>query len=311
MQFPTLCITPAAAHAFACTRRKGWVPADATGPFPAYATAFGALRIAQVEGLGLEPAVASVVAPLLLPSQPCVDAGEERFRLAAARFVVDQCLVDDGLMFGTSLPTCGLIYKNTWSDLHNQLRDSGLPDLSLLFEAQIQAAEQRGQPLQNAFSFSGRTAQSVQRLALQHRRMALVDAAAAAFADSESLLYYASQSYGDDDDNAFRELTRALDIWADPFVSSRWRNLPPEWLTWDDECDRMATRFDKRFDRQLPSSGLPELQWPATVDLEQPGLREVEGTWHMKELLTVHDIRAEGEAQSNCLCDLISYGRSS
>jgi hypothetical protein len=180
------------------------------------------------------------------------------------------------------------------------MRYSGLPDLSFFFEAQIQAAEQRGQPLQDAFSFSGRTAQSVQRLALQHRRVALVDAAAAAGADSGSPLY-AGQL--DEDEAFWALLVGGLSLWADPFVSSRWRNLPSTWLAWDDECDRMATRFNKRFVRQLRSSGLPELQWPATVDLEQPGLRAVEGIWRMKELLTLHDIHAEGQAQSNCLLD--------
>jgi hypothetical protein len=256
-QFLTLTISREAAHAFAHTPRSGWVlkKEAATDTTP-----FGALRAAQLQALGIEPRVAAVVAPLLLPPQPCADADAEFFLLDAVRFFASQ---------------------NAFGSKVDGIEAALMRDLGFFLDSQLRAAQQRGQPPHEAFSFAGRTLASVTRLAVQRRRDALVDAAAAAVAAGATreavLKAYRRGEH--------RETSGGLSGWQ---------------LTWDGACDDM---FEARVCHQISPSGLPERWWKAAPELMlRDGLSwPLRGHWHMRQLSSTDDVAHEGKAQHNCL----------
>jgi hypothetical protein len=288
------------------------MPIDASPSCAAYATPFGALRCAQLQTLGLDPAAASTVAPLLLPPLPCADAGEEQFLLAAARFLVEQkVIVREHPAHDAELRRCGFRSSDTWFELAGE-RDVPvrMADLAFFFEARLRDAEQQGQPLCEAFSFSGRTADSVLRLAVNHRREALVDAVAGegapAAAGRRALSPWSQE----------RERFGGLEL-----TGTHRRHLPAFQLSWDAECSRMLQqRVDAADGAQAcPFDGddaasmtatcgsidldLPDMRWDAVVNCEYAGGMDgqLAGHWHMKQLRTKRQLRREGEAQKNCL----------
>ncbi len=235
------------------------LPRSCRDVFPAAcASPLGALRSAQLQALGLPPLATAYMVPALLPLEPCADAEEERLLLSAARFVAAQCGEDSARLSRVL---------------------ERLPDLGFLLHTRLRAAEQRGQSLRGAFSFSGRTLESVMRLAEQHRRDALVDAAAAAVAAGT---------------RPFMVLNEIPHGKHQP----RWR-AP---LAWDAACDAM---FAARTDSHVYRSGLPELRWRVTVPL--PGTGALHGRWQMRELPTVAHVQREGEEQRNCLRQMCSH----
>jgi hypothetical protein len=269
-QFPTLLITREAAHAFAATAPRdsarcfsGTLRTAAADKLP-----FRALRIAQLHALGVDISAACFVAELLLPLAPCAAAGAERLLMDAARF-----LVQNGLVPTAHLPEAALL------DGYVQLRASrdALADLGFFLHTQLRAAEASGQPLQNVFSFSGRTLTSVTRLAAQHRREALVAAVATSGNVSVSSLVGSRQYVGD------------------------WRIL----LTWDAACTQMLAL-------RCSSTTLmhADMRWPAGAELicaesydgyDDCVTTTLRGEWHMRRLRTWGAMLAEGREQHNCL----------
>jgi hypothetical protein len=287
------------------------MPIDASPSFAAYATPFGALRCAQLQTLGLDPAAASTVAPLLLPPLPCADAGEEHFLLAAARFLAEQKVIVREHPAHDELRRCGFRSSDTWFELAGE-RDvpTRMADLAFFFEARLRDAEQNGQPLREAFSFSGRTADSVLRLAVSHRREAMVDAVAGEGAPAAAGRHALSPWSQE------RERFGGLDL-----AGMHRRHLPAFQLCWDAECSRMLQeRMDAADDAHAPpfdgddaanmtatcgsiAVDLPDMRWDAVVNCEYVGgmHEQLAGHWRMKQLRTKRQLRREGEAQKNCL----------
>ncbi len=145
-----------------------------------------------------------------------------------------------------------------------------IDDLAFFLDVQLNAARRCGRPLCDAFSFKGRTLKSLGRLVQAHRREALV-----------SLRRHGRE------DNAF-PAARAAEYWHTV-------------LLWDEECSRMLDRLQPpRTDAaEWELSPLDDRRWPATVRV--PGIGDVPGEWHMRELCTLDEVREEGEQQQNCL----------
>jgi hypothetical protein len=284
-----MCITREVAHSFATLSRDNderhvRLPLISASLFP-----FRALRIAQLQALGMDCIVAMYVADLLPPWAPCADADEERLLLDAARF-----LLHNGFIPALRLPeaaatnasfasgrTASVAQWSAFGGDNARLRENCvvIADLSFFVDAQLRAAEARGQPLRNAFSFSGRTLASMTRLAAQHRREALVNAAVAKVRSDGGAHF---------DPDKLRGIWRAQ-------------------LTWDDECDRMLAL-------RCPDSGMLPLgsaRWPADVQLRgmaaaaaassQNGVMPLHGEWHMRRLNDAAAICKEGKEQHNCL----------
>jgi hypothetical protein len=232
----------------------------------------------------------------LLPPAPCADADEERFLLDAARFLVKQGLapeppsLDDDDLRRTQ--HCSA--RDAWEEedvreddmwdvdeevaykwYHRMLAHrSGhvdavvmLVDLSFFLDAQLRAAEARGQPLRDAFSFSGRTLASVTRLAAEHRRNALVAAAEAKIGSSDGGMCF--------------DPDKLRGVWREP-------------LEWDNACDQALALRCAGSDLEQHST----MRWPADVELDD---EMVHGEWHMQRLRTFWAIRMEGFEQINCL----------
>jgi hypothetical protein len=261
-----------------------------------YDSPFGALRTAQLQALGIDAHDAALIAHHLLPPKPCADAGEERLRLDAARF-----LVTHRLLSATKSPE---EQQQLELDTGSGLKDGHLDiqsktgvlsaDLGFFLHAQLLAAEARGQPPADAFSFSGRTLASVTRLAAQHRRKALVAAVRrdaprnGGFVASRSIV--GSRQY--------------FGAWRAP-------------LEWDDACDQMLALARRKRSTDgastaaaLRSSRLPlaDVRWSALVCAASGGgvrssSSTLRGEWHMQQLRTWAAVRKEGQEQRNCLAD--------
>jgi hypothetical protein len=208
------------------------------------------------------------VSGILLPPAPCADAGEERFLLDAVRFLVAQ------RMFSAS--PAAVAAEAAEADAYPDIQDkaAALADIGFFLNAQLRAAEARGQPLHEAFSFSGRTLASVTRLAAEHRREALVAAV--------------------------------------PATGGRFRmaGLAGEWrghaLPWDAECERMLA-LRGGVTHVADRSRCANLSWPADVQLararnsDRRATTTLHGVWRMVQLRTMEAIRKEGKEQDNCL----------
>jgi hypothetical protein len=270
-----MCITREAAHAFAAATPRDIVfRPSGRGLSTAELLPLRALRLAQLQALDVHITMAELLADLLLPPAPCADAGAERLLLDAARF-----LLHSGVIPTARMPDEATAPAFAFCDDYWKLRDNCdelLADLSFFMDAQLRAAEARGQPLHEAFSFSGRTLASVARLAAQHRRDALVAAAVAKMRLDGGMFFNSDKPCG---------------LWREP-------------LAWDEECDRMlALRYPDAGQQRLCS-----VRWCADVQLDgttaaagQDVATPLHGEWHMQRLYTKTDIRAEGKAQSNCL----------
>jgi hypothetical protein len=280
-QFPTLGITREAAHAFAATAPRDIVDRHFQLPLiVAELLPFRALRVAQLHTLGMDTCMAGLVSGVLLPPAPCADAGAERLLLDAARF-----LLHSGFIPASRLPDEAMNVahiQQEWltfdSDYHRLCADCDeLADIAFFLDAQLRAAKEQGQLLRDAFSFSGRTLASLMHLAAAHRREALVAAAAAAGGHSGSAVL---QQHG--------RTVRGL--WREPLI-------------WDDECNRLlALRCPDSDMQRLCSARWPaDVQLPGTAAASKEASMPLHGEWHMQRLYTKADIRAEGEAQYNCL----------
>ncbi len=221
----------------------------------AYDTPFDALRVAQLRALGLDLELARIVAWHMLPPTPYADAGGERMLLDAVRFLG---FIDTN---GLYLEVICLGYDR-------------LADIGFFLQAQLRAAEARGQPLRAAFSFSGRTVESVARLAAQHRRDALVAAVAEAMGGGTG---------------SFVRERDVAGIWRAP-------------LTWDEECDKALALRCARVGGDPLRTQLHE-RWQSSVVLTLARAKSatLHGEWHMRRLTTWAAIHAEGKEQYNCL----------
>jgi hypothetical protein len=301
-QFPSLCITPATAHAFASTPRIGLIPGRLRTPHAAYASLFGSLRLAQLRNAGLDADAAEQLAPALLPMQPCADAGEEAALLDVVRFLVAQRVAPAP---ARSPPDARTYYEEADADMEfmhehgiNTLRCSkrtalffermlkwrrvfdDVADVGLLVHMQLRDAEARGQPLRDALQLSGRTFKSLALAAAQRRREALV---------ADTLAKLAACT----DDDVLRLVPHNADLCRVPALTWRLR------ARWDVECVAMLFAAQR-----TPPVGLPPLhRWSATVQLgDAPdGDGCMHGAWEMRLLDSLQDIRREGRAQLNCL----------
>jgi hypothetical protein len=265
-----------------------------------YDSPFGALRTAQLQALGIDAHDAALIAHHLLPPKPCADAGEEQLRLDAARFLVTHRLLPANkapeeqhqpeLDISTGL-------KDGHLDVQSKTCVLSSAELGFFLHAQLLAAEARGQPPADAFSFSGRTLASVTRLAAQHRREALVAAVRrdaprnGGFVASRSIV--GSRQY--------------FGVWRAP-------------LEWDDACDQMlalarrkrstagASAAELHSSTTLPHA---DVRWSANEHLlcaasggsVQSSSSAMRGEWHMQQLRTWAAVRKEGQEQRNCLAD--------
>jgi hypothetical protein len=299
-----MCITREAAHIFAATapgqgarsRRRVLCMHDMNFD-KVHDSPFGALRAAQLQALGIDARDAPFVVDHLLPPGLFADAGEERLLLDAARFLVAQ------RMFSPhgALPDAATARAGAQQP---ELNDTPakilvLDDLAFFLDAQLRAAEARGQPLRDAFSFSGRTLASVTRLAAQHRRDALM-----------AVFFESVYGEGKFDING----RKVRGVWHEP-------------LAWDAECDRMlavCARNDGLHDDDDDDEGMDEdeeddghhhcgsaylphadLSWPADEQLvctaNSRRTTTLRGEWCMQRLCTRYDIYDEGTEQDNCL----------
>jgi hypothetical protein len=300
-QFPNVCITREAAHAFSLMPRRGIVPADdAPAYFAPYDTPFGALRSAQLQALGLDLIAASKSAPLFFPPAPCADAGEERLLLDVARFVVAQ-----GVFRDASKADCSRVaaegFTYCWDDEAEDVfdfsefdllvRDYDVPyalecptqtlaDIGFFIDAQLRDAERRGQPLRTAFSLSGRTFRSVRELAKEHWHGTLFGAV------DEGIISASNEEH-------WHCLASAGQLWRVP-------------LSWD---NRLLALLGERLRPPQPHIRVPNATWPAVVTSPFAAMDAVAGAWHMKQLVLLADFEHEGKTQRNCLRNLSDDAR--
>jgi hypothetical protein len=244
-------------------------------------TPFGALRTAQLQALGLDAVAAATVMPFLMPPTP-MGKDAEALLLSGARILVDQGVFR--APGGLSDSLCGAIYDENDNILSKALSDAtmlgqdiidfderedlrAVSDFGFFFEAQARAVENG----ERAFSFSGRTWQSVLHLAEAHRREALVAYALARGRRAGTCDAVPSK----DAHIAFAVL---------------WRNH----LAFDGKCEEMyAFRMEAEHPPK-PRSALPELRWQADAPL-------CCGHWRMSQLVGLHQLQGEAAAQDNCL----------
>jgi hypothetical protein len=286
-----MCITREVVHAFAANTPRDVVnrPFNTLGDVPvlrpfdipplsaADLLPFRALRIAQLQALGMDIAVATIMCELLPPA-PSADAGAERLLLDAARFLLHIGFIPTSEV-DTNAPYEALrAQRHAFREGLDRLRANGhvLADICFFLDAQLRAAEAPGKPLRDAFSFSGRTLASVTRIAAEHRREALVAAAVTSIRSDGGAHFHPDKLRG---------------LWRAP-------------LTWDAECERMLAL-------RCPDAGLLRLGsalWPADVQLRGTAAAAgtdatilLHGEWHMQRLNDAIAIRVEGEEQYNCL----------
>jgi hypothetical protein len=278
-----MCISREAAHLFAAPRRIAYCSMQHY-PTPlsrAYDTPFGQLRCAQMRALGLEREIAEHVAWHILPPAPCADAGGEQLLLDAVRFLVQR-----GLISTARWPDAGgcedagfMARVEVVSNAHAQLRRSPvLADVGFFLHSQLRAAEARGQPLTDAFSLSGRTLTSLACLAAQHRRDALVPAAAAIIVRGGS----------------FVDVGDLAGVWRAP-------------LSWDEGCEQalalrcaggvLALKQESRWTAPLRYRG----KEASGSDRNDSTVSTLRGEWWMQRLNTSAAICKEGLEQHNCL----------
>jgi hypothetical protein len=302
-QLPTLALTREAAHAFAAPRHKAYCsvsqyPTPLSRAF--YDSPMGALRAAQLRGLGLEVEVAELAAMHLLPPAPAPTAAGERLLLDAARF-----LIQHGLIGTARWPTAEARNDpdfmaraeaaSTAFDTLDKNSAGALSDIGFFLDAQQRAATLPG--AEKPFSFSGRTLASVTRLAAAHRRDALVDAAATALSLRGS----------------FVDVAELPGVWRAP-------------LAWDAACDQALALRCARVGGGADASGDPSrahahVTWRAAVTLTPltagssssygyvrttttvtgAASSTLRGEWRMARLNTWDAIRKEGATQHNCL----------
>jgi hypothetical protein len=274
-----MCISRETAHTFAAAapgkkaagRGARLVDDTPLAEAEAYGSLFGTLRGAQLHALGAEPRDAILMSRRLLPPAPCADAGEEQLLLGAARFLLARCT----LATTKSPEKQQQLELNASSALNVaqlDIQDKAgmLSDVGFFLDAQLRAAEASGQPLRSAFSFSGRTLASLTRLAAEHRRDALVAAAA-------------------DRSGSFVDVNDLGGMWRAP-------------LLWDDACDQMLAL-------RCSSMNLAHtnVRWSAAEQLccaashRSCGSTTLRGEWHMQWLSTREAILKEGREQHNCL----------
>jgi hypothetical protein len=297
-QLPTLALTREAAHVFAAPLRRNDVCSGSPCPTPLsrafYDSPMGALRAAQLRALGLEVEVAELAAMHLLPPAPAPTAAGERLLLDAARF-----LIQHGLIGTAHWPTAGTcedpdfmarVDAAALAHWHLEKNADVLSDISFFLDAQLRAGTV-------AFSFSGRTLASVTRLAAQHRRDALVAAAATALSLRGS----------------FVDVAELPGVWRAP-------------LAWDAACDQALALRCARVGGGADASGDPSrahahVTWRAAVTLTPltagssssygyvrttttvtgAASATLRGEWRMARLNTWDAIRKEGATQHNCL----------
>jgi hypothetical protein len=327
-----MCITREAAHIFASTasgqserRRRGVLRMHDTYFNDVHDSPFGALRAAQLQALGIDARDTPLVLFHLLPLGLFADADEERLLLDAVCFLVTHRVFSrDARPSGAAAAASGVLQPEL-NDTQAKIRV--MNDLSFSLDAQLQAAEARGQPLRNAFSFSGRTLASVTRLAAQHRREAAVASMIAGMRgasphDVPRLIRMRrceiSSPYGD-----VCGFCRA--------------NMDG----WDDECERMLALLtgddededgeedddyddgafyddyndDGDVDWECDCGGAylldADLRWSAEehfTGIRRASIRHgitadatLHGDWCMQRLCTLRDVRDEGAEQHNCL----------
>jgi hypothetical protein len=275
-----MCITRETAHVFA-TSAPGKSPrlrrVIGTEPDETRESPLGLLRCAQLRALGVDAQHAPLVSQHLLPPVQFADADEELLLLDAVRFLVAQRMFSAHDASSAAAPALSVA----------PLQDEAvvmLADIGFFLHAQLRAAEARGQPLRDAFSFSGRTLASVTRLAAQHRREALVD-------------FYLECMYGGYDEFYFTGHQKVRGVWREP-------------LAWDDECERMLDDDDEMEDerealrRITAKAPHPGMHWAAAVELQPTSsdrTATLHGEWCMAQLRSPEAIRKEGREQHNCL----------
>jgi hypothetical protein len=281
-QFPTLCITRKAAHAFAETT----VPLDFFFRYDSFTPLVSmagllplrALRIAQLHALGMDTSAASFVSELLMPPAPCATEGAERLLMDAARFLIRSGFIPqsdqpDADTSGAAFDAQRHAFRaEQRRNNPNQLLsnpDDVLSDLGFY----LHAGEARPQPLCGAFSFSDRTLASVTRLAAEHRRDALVLDAM-------------------DDPCSYEDCV------GEHVCVSGWH----AGLMWDDACVEMLALRSGR------DAELGDMRWSAdehelrcSPSYSSCGITTLHGEWHMHWLRTWAAVRHEGKEQHNCL----------
>jgi hypothetical protein len=156
-----------------------------------------------------------------------------------------------------------------------------LADVGFFLDAQLRAAQARGQPSAEAVSFAEHTLESLTRLAAQHRREALV--AAVVRSGCSSVRYVEPALY--------------IGVW----------HLP---LEWDDECDQMLVQRLRGTTAIVPAPPYAErMRWLATVEIpcraasasSSERAMTLRGEWLMQWLRSQDAICKEGREQHNCL----------
>lgn len=275
MQFPSLCISREAAHAFTepCRKLAGRLVCIPRMPQSrSYDTPFGALRVAQLRALGMQDDVAELVATYMLPLSPCADAGGEQLLLDAVRFLVKHRHIGHvwpAVVLGDYIE----VRRNAELFLPEELRwlrnNALLGDTAFLLDCTLRAAALRGQPQGDCFSFSGRTLQSFARHAAEHRRNALVAAASSL-----------------ERRGAFFDSSDFANFWRMP-------------LRWDDGCDQAYAL------QRSVNDGNDEERWSSSVVLlPRSGGVTLNGEWRMRRLTNWAAIRKEAAEQENCLYEV-------
>jgi hypothetical protein len=263
-QFPTMCITREAAHAFAVTASGKSPRIVALLPTlldKARHSPLGLLRCAQLRALGVDAHHAPLVSQHLLPPVQFADADEELLLLNAVRFLVAQHMFSAHDASSAAAPALSVA----------PLQDEAvvmLADLSFFLDAQMRAAEARRQPLRDAFSFSGRTLASVTSLAAQHRRQTLVDAAPC-----------------------------GCRVGTPEDLAGEWRGHV---LPWDEECARMLM-LRCGVMHLLDLSWCADVQLARAGSSDRSATTTLRGEWRMARLSTPDAICKEGREQNNCL----------